>query len=87
MYSVVEDNDQARILKSMIKPGDKTALHGHPALVACAINDGSYRFATPNGQTMEVSLEVGMAMHFPAAENETENIGSTEGQVILVELK
>jgi quercetin dioxygenase-like cupin family protein len=52
---VVEDNDQVRILKSVMKPGDKTAMHGHPALVACAINDGSYRFTTPDGQTMEVS--------------------------------
>ena len=36
---------------------------------------------------MEVDLKAGMAMYFPAAEHQTEKIGSGEGHVILIELK
>lgn len=87
VYSVVEENEHVRILNTVMKPGDKTEMHGHPNLVAVCITDGKYRFTSPDGQTMEVELKAGMAMCFPAAEHETENIGTAEGQVILVELK
>ena len=39
-YKVVLENDKVRVLESRMKPGDKTEMHGHPALVAVAMGTG-----------------------------------------------
>ena len=43
-YKVVLDNDRVRVLESRMKPGDKTEMHGHPAVVACAVIGGKFKF-------------------------------------------
>lgn len=60
------------------KPGDKTEMHSHPALVAIAITDGKYRFTSPDGQTTEAELKAGQAMYFNAMEHAGEFTGTTE---------
>ena len=86
-YKVVLENDRVRVLESRMKPGDKTEMHGHPALVACAITGGKFKFTGPDGQSMEIELGSGHAGYFDAVEHSTENVGTTEGHIILIELK
>jgi quercetin dioxygenase-like cupin family protein len=86
-YKVVEENDQVRLLEFRGKPGNKTAMHSHPAVVAVAITGAEVRFTLPNGQSMDMTLEAGHAMHMGAADHATEILGTSEAHVILVELK
>ena len=86
-YRVVEENDRVRILESRANPGDKTAMHSHPAMVAIAITSGEVRFTLPNGQSVELSLSPGQSMYQDAADHATEFLGSSESHVILIELK
>ncbi len=86
-YKVVLENDRVRVLEVRGKPGDKTELHSHPALVAIAITDGKFRFISPDGQTMEGELKAGQAMYLDPVEHTTEITGTTEAHVLLVELK
>ena len=86
-YKVVEENDRVRILEFRGGPGDKTAMHSHPAVVAVAITDAKVRSTLPGGQSMELELNSGMAMHMDAADHATEILGSSEAHVILIELK
>ena len=87
MYRLVFENDRVRILDVKSKPGDKTALHSHPDVVAVGITDGKYRFAGPGGEAMELELKSGQAVFVEAVEHTTENVGTSESHTILVELK
>ena len=86
-YKVLLENDRVRVLESRMKPGDKTGMHSHPAVVAYGVGDGKFKFTSPDVQSMEVEMKAGMTMYLDAVEHSTENIGATEGHVILVELK
>ena len=86
-YKVVVENDKVRVLEYRGAPGVKTEMHSHPAVVAIAISGGKFKFSLPDGQTMEMELQQGHAMYMDASEHGTENIGSSESHVILVELK
>ena len=87
VYRVITENDRVRVLEARAKAGDKTEMHGHPALVAVAITDGTYRSTSPGSDPMEIELKAGQAMFMDAVEHETEFLGPGEGKVILVELK
>ena len=77
-YTVLEENDKVRILEFKGKPGDKTEMHSHPAVVAIPL---------PTGDSMEIELGAGHAMYMDAAEHATEVLGTDDSHVILVELK
>ena len=34
VYKVALENDRVRVLETRMKPGDKTSMHSHPAVVA-----------------------------------------------------
>ncbi len=87
VYKVLEENARVRVLDVRMRPGDRTEVHSHPALVACAVTGGKYKFTSPGGQSMEIELKAGQAMYMDAVEHATENLGTVEGHVILVELK
>ncbi len=87
VYKVLVDNAKVRVLESRMKPGEKTSMHSHPAVVAYAVNDGKYKFTSPDGQSMEIEMSAGQAMDMDSMEHATENVGSTEGVALLIELK
>ena len=86
-YKVILENDRVRVLESRMKPGDKTEMHGHPAVVAYAVLGGKFRFTAPTGETMEAELPDGGSMYMDATEHATENLGTTDAHIVLVELK
>ena len=86
-YKVVVENDKVRVLEYRGGPGAKTAMHSHPAVVACILNGTKFKFTSPDGQSMEIEVSPGQAMYMDASSHATENVGTTEGHVILVELK
>lgn len=87
IYKVVLENERVRVLEVRGQPGDRTEMHSHPANVAIAITGGKYRFASPDGQTMEAELKAGQAMYFDAVEHAGEFMGDGESLAVLVELK
>jgi len=86
-YKVLLENERVRVLEYRGQPGTKAGMHGHPDLVAVAIRGGKVRFASPDGQSAEAELEDGQAMIFAATVHATENVGTTEIHIVLVELK
>ena len=86
-YKVLEENDRVRILEYKGGPGTKTEMYSHPDIVAVALSDAKVRFTNPEGQSMEIDLSAGMAMYQDGSDHATENIGSSESHVILIELK
>ena len=86
-YKVVEENDRVRILEYRGGAGAKTEMHSHPDVVAIAVADIKVKFTSPDGQSFEAEMKSGQAMFMPGHDHSTENIGGTEGHVIIVELK
>ena len=87
LYKVLLENDRVRVLEVRSRPGAKSAMHTHPSYVAVAISDGQYRFGSPDGKSIEMKLKAGQAGFFGPVEHTTEIIGTSEGHIILIELK
>ena len=87
VYKVVLENDRVRVLDTLMKSGDKTEMHSHPAVVAYPTTTGKYKFTGPDGQSMEIEVQPGQPMYMDASEHATENVGTTEAHVLLIELK
>ena len=87
VYKIAFENDRVRVLDTRMRPGDKTEMHSHPAVVVCPIIDGKYKFTSPNGESMEIGVEAGESMYMDGMDHATGNVGTTEGRVLLIELK
>ena len=86
-YKVLLENDRVRVLEYRGGPGVKAEMHSHPDLVAVAIGGGRVRFTLANGQTDDAELADGEAGFFAATEHMTENAGSSDIHIVLIELK
>jgi quercetin dioxygenase-like cupin family protein len=87
IYKVVLENDRVRVLDARGKPGDKTELHSHPAMVAIAITDCNLRFGFPDSQTADAELKPGEAIYLDPVEHTAEIMGTSDVQMLLIELK
>ena len=86
-YRTVFENDRLRLLEYNGGPGAKTEMHHHPDIMAYALTTGKFRFTLENGHTFEADLTSGEAMFMDGHSHATENIGDTNAQILLVELK
>ena len=86
-YKVVLENDRVRVLRYHDAPGAKTHPHRHPDSVLTALSSFRRRLTFPDGTTKEVELKAGDVMWVPAQGHVGENIGNTDTEVMLVEIK
>ena len=86
-YSVVSENERVRVLSYHDKPGDKTLQHAHPDHVLYAESSFRRRLTFPDGQKREVEVKAGSVVWMKAHTHIGENIGDTNTDVVIVELK
>ncbi len=86
-YTVVLENDRVRVLRYHDKPGEKTSQHAHPDYVMIAESSFRRRLTFPDGRKHEVDVKAGSIIYMKAHEHIGENIGETDTDAILVELK
>ncbi len=86
-YSVVLENERVRVLRYRDKPGDRTLQHAHPDYVLYAASSFRRRLTFPEGQMKEVDVKAGSVVWMKAHVHIGENIGDTDTDVIIVELK
>ncbi len=86
-YSVILENERVRVLKYHDKPGDRTLLHAHPDYVLYAESSFKRRLTFPDGRKQEVDVKAGSVAWLKAHMHIGENIGDTNTDVIIVELK
>ena len=85
-YKVVLENDRVRVLEFRGRPGDKTEMHSHPALVYIGLTEGSFRFSSPDNQTVEKNLTAGQAMYLDPVDHAAEVLGSDDFRPELFEV-
>jgi quercetin dioxygenase-like cupin family protein len=86
-YRVAFENEDVRVMQVRLKPGDTIPMHFHPHHVVYINSPGKLRFAFPEGAPLVSETKIGEVYWGPAGKNSTENIGQTEVNAIVVELK
>jgi len=87
-YGLLMENERVRVLDIRLKPGEKAAMHNHPNdHVVYVMNDAKFRLTFPDGNSGEFDLKAGQAIWMEAGSHATENIGTSEGHNLVVELK
>ncbi len=86
-YKVLLENDQVRVLEVHIKPGQKAAMHAHPACVEYFFSDAKAKFMLDGGKSQTRELKAGLVAWSEPEKHASENTGTTEGHVLIVELK
>lgn len=86
-YTLLLENDRVRVSDAKFKPGDKMAMHSHPDHFVYVLSGGRVKFDYPDGTMKEVDLAAGQVVWSEAESHATENIGDTDLDVLVVELK
>ena len=86
-YSVVLENERVRVLRYRDKPGQRTAQHAHPDYIMIANSSFKRRLTFPGGGKHEVDVKTGDVVWLKGHVHIGENIGNTDTDVFIVELK
>jgi beta-alanine degradation protein BauB len=81
------DNPRVRVFETSVKPGEKEAVHSHPASVFYVIEGGKLRNHASDGTVTEAELRSGDVLYREPLTHWAENIGNTTIRLVLVELK
>jgi beta-alanine degradation protein BauB len=87
IHKVIFENDQIRMLKVTVKPGDKVPMHTNPENINYVLRSGTLRLINPDGSAQDIDVAEGQVLPAPVGSHAVENIGATEVQTICVELK
>jgi quercetin dioxygenase-like cupin family protein len=86
-HKVLIDNADVRVLDVRLPPGQKIAMHSHPANVVYFVTDAKFKVTTPDGKTMERDSTAGQARWSDAVTHAIENVGTNEVHLVQTELK
>jgi quercetin dioxygenase-like cupin family protein len=86
-YKVESENSHVRVLRAKYGPHEKSVMHSHPDLVAIFLTDGRVKFTYPGGKTEVREMKAGQTLFTPAVRHLPENLGDSDMEIILVELK
>ena len=81
------DNSRVRVFEVTVKPGEKEAVHSHPASVFYVLEGGKVRNHASDGTAAEAELRAGEVLYRDPLTHWAENIGNTTVRLVLVELK
>ena len=81
------ENERVRVLEFTSEPGDKEAMHFHPAFAVYFTTAGTLRITTPEGKTDDVVFTAGDIRWRDPVTHSTENVGKTTLHAIIVEMK
>lgn len=87
MYKIRLENKYVRVLEYHNSPGEKEPMHSHPPGVVYFLTDYTARTTDPTGGVTEFSRKSGDVVWRDSTAHALENIGTTEGRVLLIEFK
>jgi beta-alanine degradation protein BauB len=87
-YGLLMKNKKVRVMEVYLKPGQKAPMHNHPNdHVVYVKNDAKFKLSFPDGKSSVFDLKAGQTLWIEAGPHETENVGTTEGDNLVIELK
>jgi beta-alanine degradation protein BauB len=87
-YKLLLENDRVRVMEVRLKPEEKAPMHNHPSDHVVYVNkDARFKLSFPDGKDAVIDLKAGQALWLDAGPHETENVGSTDGHNLVIEIK
>ena len=86
-HKVILDNAQVRVLDVHVQPGQKVAMHSHPASVVYYVTDTKIKFTLPDGTSRVAEAKAGTAVWRDPGTHAVENVGTSEFHLVQTELK
>ena len=86
-FKEILNNSEVRVLEYSSKPGDKEAMHSHPAVLLYVLQGGKLKSTAPDGTSKEIEYKTGDIQWRPAVTHTGENVGTTEMKSLLIEVK
>lgn len=84
---VLLENDRVRVYDWTTTPGQKVAMHTHPAFVTYFLSDCTVKYTLRDGKTTKVQFKAGDTRWSEPVTHVVENPGTTDIHAIIVELK
>ncbi len=84
---VLLENAHVRVLDARGQPGQKIAMHSHPANVVYFLTDAKTKFTYPDGKTEVREAKAEEVRWSEAVTHASENVGTTEVHLVQIELK
>ena len=86
-YKVEFENDQVRVLRITIGPGEKGVMHSHPEGMVVFLSDAKGKFTFPDGKTEDRDFKKGFFGWVPAITHQGENVGDKPFELLQIEMK
>ncbi len=86
-YKVEFENDQVRVLRITMGPGEKSVMHSHPEGMVIFLSDAHGKFTFPDGKTEKRDFKKGFFGWVPATTHQGENVGDKPFELIQIEMK
>lgn len=81
------ENEQLRLIRYHLNPGDKSSMHGHPDNVQVVLADYKANITTPDGKVAPTSAKAGEVHWRPSGQHAVEITSDKPVEGILVEMK
>jgi quercetin dioxygenase-like cupin family protein len=86
-FKEILNNSEVLVLEYSSKPGQKEAMHSHPAILLYVLQGGKLKSTTPDGASKEIEYKAGDIQWREAITHSGENVGTTEMKSLLIEVK
>ena len=86
-YTVLFENDAARLLRIKYAAGDKSVMHNHPANCAVFLIDSKFKMTAPSGEAQTGNNTAGQVSCGDAQSHAPENVGKQPFEAVLIEFK
>ena len=86
-YSVLFENDVARLIRVKYPRGAKSVMHSHPAGCAIFYKDSKFKMTSPSGDSQTLENRAGDVSCSDSYSHLAENVGAGDTELVLVHLK
>ncbi len=88
VYKVIAENDGFRLIQATWKPGQRDAMHSHPANLHYWLTPCTIRWHMPDGSTRDNNPAAGQAgSGQPVIAHSVENISKSDCTILMIEPK
>jgi oxalate decarboxylase/phosphoglucose isomerase-like protein (cupin superfamily) len=88
VYRLLFENDSIRVMEIELMPGEKALMHNHPhAHLVYVKSTSRLKLTTPEGKERVIDQKAGQTMWVEGGPHEGENIGDTDMDNVVIEVK